>query len=1034
MLELNTLLGSYTQNTRLLRLSTALGPDVLLAECVRGEEALSSPYTFTISALSLDASISLRGLLGKPALLELLAVTHGAPRPFHGYVTGAEACGSNGGMARYKLTLQPWTAFAALGRDSRVFHDQTVIEILETVFAAYRLGGKLAPVWRFELEDGSVYPMRSLTTQYQESNWAFAERLMSEEGLFYFFEHEGDSLSPSLGLHTLVIADHNGAFEPNVQSTVRFTQSSAVMKEDGMDRWRNEAKMLSTATELQSWDYRTLDSRPVSAVGTSTTGPEMLTRDVAGAYAYPTRSQGQRMADNHTQALDARRNTFIGAGTVRTLAPATTFTLQGHAVHDNEGGDDARTFLITRTVHLMHNNLSAEMRVAVEKSVGKSAMAKVMDEEQSNSLHRVGEQIGERPLYRNRIDAIKASVPFRASRTDEWGAPRYPRPVIRGQQTAIVVGPAGATIHTDRDHRIKVQFHWQRDGGDGMSHSRLTHPTPEGHVCAPADDRAGTWVRVAAPLAAIAGANWGSNAIPRVGQEVLIDFMEGDPDRPVVIGALYNGRGEADAQNNQVSQGAGAAIGNAPAWFAGETGAHAHPAVLSGLKSQAMSSSQTGSGAYSQLVFDDTPDKSRLVLQHHAKPHTGTAELNLGHLRHQQDNQLLSPAGFGAELKTEHSAALRAGKGLLLSADERINATGTQMDSREAQSQIGSSHALQESLATTAQKHKVTLKSRGGEGEPEAAKLPAIARMIESGEVLDGADSGGSGPNETAGGQGRAPAYTQPQLQLSSPRGIVAATPASAIFAAGDTSSITAGQDINLVAQGNLYNTVANGISLFTYGKATNKDKPNGETGVMLHAASGKVSSQSQSGETRITADKTVTVTSVTKAVTVAAKQHVMMTAQGAYLKLEGGNIMLHGPGKIEFKASMKKLEGPESSAVTLPALPKAENLNNFVELNHHWPDLTPVAGGAYRAVFADGTAKEGVLDGKGFARIENIPPGPVQVYYGEDPRPYDPPPVQNFGRTTFAAVQEELKKHGIDADDEGLEYLLDALAGRNLQ
>jgi uncharacterized protein involved in type VI secretion and phage assembly len=185
MLEISSLLGSFTQTTRLLRLSTSLGPDVLLAESVRGEEAICAPYSFTISALSLDAAVSLLGLLGKPALLELLTTSFGAPRAFHGYITAVEACGSDGGMARYKLTLQPWTVFAALGRDSRVFHDMTVMEILETVFAAYRLSGKLAPAWRFETADAGIYPVRSLTTQYQESNWAFAERLMSEEGLFY---------------------------------------------------------------------------------------------------------------------------------------------------------------------------------------------------------------------------------------------------------------------------------------------------------------------------------------------------------------------------------------------------------------------------------------------------------------------------------------------------------------------------------------------------------------------------------------------------------------------------------------------------------------------------------------------------------------------------------------------------------------------------------------------------------------------------------------------------------------------------------
>ena len=1036
MLELSTLLGRFTQTTRLLRLSTPLGPDVLLAECVRGEEGICSPYTFTISVLSLDAAIPLRSLLGKPALLELLTATADVRRPFHGYITAAEACGSNGGMARYELTLQPWTVFVGLGRDSRVFHDKTVIEILETVFAAYRLSGRLAPNWRFEIADISIYPVRSLTTQYQESNMAFAERLMSEEGLFYFFEHQGESASSGLGVHTMVIADHNGAFQPNEQSVVRFTRPGAVMKEDSMDRWRSELKLQTNGIELQSWDYRTRSSRPVSAPGIFDDGLSLVNRDVPGAYAYPDHSQGQRIANNHMQALEARRQVFIGAGTVRTFTPGTTFTLVGHAIHDRQNRDDARTFMITRTVHLMHNNLSADLQTAIAKVMGKSALAAVVDAEQSDSLHKVGEQKGERPLYRNRIDAIWANMPFRPIRTDKHGKLLYPRPIIKGQQSAIVVGSVGATVHTDRDHRIKVQFHWQRDHGDGRSHSRLAHPTPEGHAGAPADEKAGTWVRVAVTLAPVAGANWGGNAVPRVGQEVLIDFIEGDVDRPLVIGALYNGRGQADGQGNAVGQCAGSSTGNAPAWFPGNAGAHAHPAVLSGLKSQSMQTSQTGTGAFSQLLFDDSPGKSRLVLQRHAKPHAGTAELNLGHLRHQNDNQLLAHAGFGAELKTEHSAALRAGQGMLLSANSRVNAAGSQMDSREAHEQITASHALQEELATTAQKHNATMKSSEGLSEPLPAELTAITQMKESAEAIAGA-SGSSGIALPAGGQGEATAYTQPQLQLSSPSGIVATTPANAVIAAGYTSSISAGQDINLVAQGTLSYVVGNGISMFSYGKAASKTKPNQETGIKLHAASGKVSIQSQSGKTTLTADKAITVASVTKSAKVAAKEHVLLTAQGAYLKLEGGNIMLHGPGKIEFKASMKELAGPASAAVALPSLPKAENLKNFVELNHHWPDLTPVAGGAYRAVFADGTSKEGTLDNKGFARLENIPPGPIQVYFGEAPQSYNPPPVEDLGNTTLAAIHEDLRRQGYDTDiedTEGIAALLDILSGRYSQ
>ena len=918
--QITTLFSRHTQTTRLLRLTTPLGAEELLAECVIGEEGISNGYTFRISALSLNAGISLRTLIGQPALLELLTANSEERRPFHGHLTQVELNGANGGMARYTLILQPWSAFLGHTRDSRIFQDKSVFDILDAVFTAWQVRGQFAPAWRFDIADTSIYPIRSLTTQYQESDLAFVERLMSEEGLFYYFEHEGDANIRGLGRHQLVIADHNGAFQKNAQSSVRFTRPGAVMKEDSVDRWRIETRLQTNSIALRSWDYRSLDSRPVMSNGATGNAGELVSSDVPGQYAYTSRSQGQRIADRQMQALEARSQVFVGAGTVRSFAPGTTFTLTGHAVHDAEPNDDARTFLITRAVHLMHNNLDAELKSSIEKEIGRGLVTDAIAVEQNRSLHVAKDMAGERPLYRNRIDAIHASTPYRASRIDGHGRLLHPRPTVNGQQTAIVVGPPGAVIHTDRDHRIKIQFHWQRGSENQLSHSRLSHPAPEGHTGAPGDDTAGTWVRVATSLAPVAGANWGSHAVPRIGQEVLVDFMEGDIDRPVIIGALYNGKGASDAQHNKVNQGAGAATGNAAAWFAGESGAHAHPAALSGLKSQAMHTSQDGTGAYSQLVFDDTSGQGRVSLQRHAAAHKGTDELNLGHLCHQVDNQRLQTVGFGEELKTEHSASLRAGQGLLLSTDSRPGARGCQMDSREARAQITASHALQLALATTAQKHNATLKKPGGGAEPPPEELPAIAEMEHSAKVIDATASGEGGSDvETV------TAYSEPHLQLSSPSGIVATTPENMIFYAGASTSISAGQDINFAVQGNNVYSTAAGISLFTYGKATNPEKPNKETGIKLHAASGKVSVQSQSAETRITADKAVTIASVTKSVSVTGKTHVLMTAQGAFIKIEGGNIMLHAPGNVEFKASKKELAGPKSVTSTEKALPKSD-------------------------------------------------------------------------------------------------------------
>ena len=920
----------FTQDTRLIRLTTPRGTD-LLAECVRGEEAISGGYTFKIDALSVDAHIPLKSLLGQAALLQLLtAGSQDALRPFHGHITAAEMTGANGGFARYVLTLQPWTRFLSLGRDSRIFQDMTVLDILDVVFRSYAGRGTLAPAWRFEVADRSVYPKRSLTTQYQESDFAFAERLMHEEGLFHFFEHSGAPGSPSLGSHTLVIADHNGAFIPNPQDTVEFTQPGAVMKADSIDRWRTESRLSTNAIELGSWDYRTLRQRQAGMAAVSSNAPQLISRDAPGVYAWPGREQAEHIARNQIEALEAQQQVHVAAGTVRSFAPGTTFTLHGHAQFDELDHDDGRRFAIVRTVHLMHNNLSADVLSSVTKLLGKGAVAMAAaDEPGLRALRASGE---DRPLYRNRIDAIAASRPYRGTGADEHGRLLHPRPTVRGQQTAIVVGSPGATIHTDRDHRIKVQFHWQRGVA---SHSRATHPYPDGHTGAPGNDTAGTWVRVATP---IAGANWGSNMVPRVGQEVLVDFLEGDIDRPVVIGSLYNGRGQPDAQHNQVAHGAGGvATGNAMPWFPGESAANAHPAVLSGIKTQAMQASQEGTGAYSQLVFDDSPGQSRLVLQRHTKPHDGAAELNLGQLRHQSDNALLGAAGFGAELKTAQSAAVRAGQGLLLSSDARNGGNGNQLDSREAVAQIGDSQQLQTELATQAQKHNARLKN-----EPEPAELAAIKQMGHSVEVVSATDGGD---------RGKVAAYSEPHFQLSSPAGIVASTPADAVLSAGTTGNIAAGQDINFAAQGSSLTLVAAGISLFTYGKASNKAKPNQEVGLKLHAASGKVSSQSQSGMTSLVADKTVTVASVNKTVAISApKMHVLLTAQGAYIKLEGGNIEVHAPGKVEFKATLKELCTPRSNVISIPKLPKPEQLasteaNVFSQqfdlshlaLNHHF-------------------------------------------------------------------------------------------------
>ena len=941
-------IDTWTQSDRLLRIATPLGSDKLLVESFKGIDDLSHGFTYEIIVLSTDAYIPLKSLLGQPVLLEMLtAHSRTELRPFHGHVMHFQNLGANGGFARYRLIVEPWTAYLGFRVDSTTYQDMTVMDIIDSVLSDYQSGGSLQsgtlnPQWRYDIADASVYAKRSLTTQYQESDLAFVQRLMHEEGLFTWIEHEGDTDSPTFGSHTLVIADHNDAFMSNEQADIRYTQASATMKEDSLDRWRHEIDWQPTSVAINSWDYRQINSRPVSAIATpadpQSNATTLAMQETPVAYDYETSDHGQRIAERQLEALVAHSQRYIGAGTVRTLSAGSTFILHDHATDMSD-----TPLLITRVVHQAFNNLNADLQSNIAQRLGLQAQHNDADGIDSN-IHRsvyqpqhvaklrstltAEQQSGTRPLYRNRIEVMPQSIAYRNRRTDEQGNIISPKPTVQGQQTAIVVGPAGQVIYTDRDHRVKVQFHWQR--GE-QSHSRLQHPSTDGHTGAPSNEQAGTWVRVMTNLAPVAGENWGSVHIPRIGQEVLIDFIEGDIDRPIIIGALYNGQGADNAQYNSRSQGSGSATGNASAWFPGDQGAHAHADVLSGIKTQSMSTSQQGSGSYNQLVFDDTPNESRTSLQQYST-FNSISQLNLGFLRHQTDNQRLNPTGYGTELSTHHNLAIRAGQGMLISTDKRYNATSSQLDSREAQNQIEQSHELQVQMASTAQQHNAKLKA-----EPAPDKLSAIAAHDHTLEVITATGQGMSGNAEEGGGAGTVTAYSEPNIQFSSPAGITASTPQNAVFSAGNTSSITAGQDINLATQGNQHHLVKDGISLFTYGKADPTgsarlpNKPNKETGIKLHAASGKVSLQSQTGNTHIEADQNLTVNSISKDINIGSPKHILMTAMGAALNIEGGNITLNTSGTISFKAAMKSLTTPKSSS-TSSSLPKPSEIKGCAQ------------------------------------------------------------------------------------------------------
>lgn len=920
-----------TQNARLLRLHTPLGTDALVAERVEVDEAIGplpvapdsaeAPVAATqlvVHALAGDTHLELKGLMGQPVLLELLTADGGL-RPWHGHVTSFALLGSDGGLARYRLVIQPWLAFLGHNQDSWVFQDQTVMEIVDEIFNDWAGQGHLKPQWRWELSDPSVYPRRSLSTQYNESDLAYVHRLLREEGLFYWWEHEG---AEGEGSHTLVIADHNGAFQSNAQSRARFTQAGAVLKEDSLTRVETHARVRTASLELASGDYRSLSLRPQQQTGQHALHPlpqnlsHLSVADVPGAYAYEDSAQGERLLKRQIEALDAQRHQGSAVGTVRSAAPATHFTLVDHPVYDGSNAERDQ-LVILRAQHRARNNLSADHKAQVLSLLGQIAQDKLgvkaapSPDETDNS-----------PLYQCDLQTQPMAQPVRMVHVQANGLPDtriHPRPTITGVQTALVVG-LGEPLHTDRDQRIKVQFHWQR--GAAGSH-RLEHPT--GADNAPTSDASGTWVRVATP---VAGQNWGSVFTPRQGQEVLVAFIAGDIDRPVVVGSVYNGQGQQDAQGNQVARGGSGATGNAPAWFAGSQPSdsnqgHGHNAVLSGIKSQEVPSSANGSGGHNQLVFDDTPQANRIELS----TTQAATRLQLGHLLNQNDNQRLGSRGHGLELATRAWGAVRAGSGLLISTHGKPASTAggaNQMDSSEPLSRLQSGQELLHTLAQSAQDHKAQLSGevqvKGATEQDKGKQLPveqglwATQQSLKERQTNGGGDNAASDEPSIGGGQGTVTAWGRSDLVLASPVGILQASPKSGITSAGNTTSLVAGQDINQLAAQNWALAAKDGIVLYTYGKASNASKPNQETGIALHAASGNVSSQSQSGSTHIAADKAVSISSTAAGISACSPTRIVLTAGGAGITISGGNITLAAPGNITLKAGMKNFTGGSSA------------------------------------------------------------------------------------------------------------------------
>ncbi|MEO8488805.1 type VI secretion system Vgr family protein [Pseudomonas sp.] len=452
----------FNQASRLAKITSPLGPDVLLLNEMGGGEELGRPFNYELQLTSLDANIDLNQLLGKPMSVGV-QLADGGDRYFHGLVARCSQNIDQGQFASYQVTLRPWLWLLSRTSDCRIFQNLSIPQIIKQVFRDLGFS---------DFEDALSRPYREweYCVQYRETSFDFVSRLMEQEGIYYFFRHEQDR-------HVLVLADAYGAHTtvPGYASVPYYPKDEQQRERDHMHNWHLAQEVQPGSLELNDYDFQ----RPSASIDVRSAMPRPHTAGDYPLYDYPgtyvQSADGEHYARTRIEALQTLHEQIEFSGNARGLGSGHLFSLTGFSRQDQN-----REYLIVGTrYYIVQESL---------ESGGGSGSAQF-----ESSLTCIDAQQSFRPLANTH------------------------RPIVKGPQTALVVGPKGEEIWTDQYGRVKVHFYWDR-------HDQ-------------SNENSSCWIRVSQSWA---GKNWGSMQIPRIGQEVIVSFLEGDPDRPIITGRVYN--------------------------------------------------------------------------------------------------------------------------------------------------------------------------------------------------------------------------------------------------------------------------------------------------------------------------------------------------------------------------------------------------------------------------------------------------------------------------------------------------------------
>ncbi|MBI7214863.1 type VI secretion system tip protein VgrG [Pseudomonas aeruginosa] len=434
-----------------------------------GHEGISRPYRFELELVGERAGLDLETFLHRPAFLSFTPQGQGV----HGLVYGAAQGDAGKRLTRYRLTLVPHLAYLAQRNNQRIFQHLTVPQIVALILEEH---GILADAYRFQL--GTRYPEREYCVQYDESDLHFVQRLCAEEGIHFHFRRSAEA-------HLLVFGDDQTVFPRLGRPTAYVHDSGLVADEPVIKRFSLRLASRTTRTTRRDYDFekpRLLLEAGNRPAADAPAEPDLEDYDYPGRFV--DRQRGKLLSQRALERHRADRRLGEGVSDQPLL-------VSGHfleiAEHPRAEWNDL--WLLSEVFH------EGKQPQVLEENVTSDTSASTDDFQQG---------------YRNRFLATPWEVFFRPPL-------EHPKPRVLGSQTAVVTGPPGEEIHCDRYGRVRVQFHWDREGQG--------------------DDKSSCWLRVASGWA---GNGYGGIVIPRVGMEVLVDFLEGDPDQPLVSGCVYH--------------------------------------------------------------------------------------------------------------------------------------------------------------------------------------------------------------------------------------------------------------------------------------------------------------------------------------------------------------------------------------------------------------------------------------------------------------------------------------------------------------